>query len=319
MKKRILLAALIGLATGLLSYGWMTYYNWDVVTQVPGVLNDFTWPYRGAEVLRAGANPYDANLEPLPYDHFAPLYYPLTTVLYALPFTYLPLHVGAACFMGLSSALLAFAATAEGWGGLMVFTGPSYWVAFIMLQWGPLLTAAAFLPALFFPLALLKPNLGVPVALVNFTWRRALVWAGLLLLTLLVLPTWPLDWLDNLKANQHTIPLLLFPGFLLALSAVRWRDKEGRLFMLLCLLPQRLIIYDEIILWAVAKTFRERALLSIAGWATVLTWMLILDKPTMAIEERWVLVGFWLPMLAILVAPAAQKWWAKRKGGELAA
>mgnify|MGYP006144563417 CR=1 FL=1 len=47
----------------------------------------------------------------------------------------------------ISSGLLAFAALGEGWVGLMVFTSPSYWVALIMLQWGPLLTAAAELVA----------------------------------------------------------------------------------------------------------------------------------------------------------------------------
>lgn len=315
MKQRIILAALIGLTAGLLSFGWMTYFNWDLVTQVPGVLNDFTWPYRGAQALLAGANPYDANLEPLPYDHQAPLFYPLTSVLFALPFTYLPLHVGGAAFMALSSALLAFAATSDGWGGLMIFTSPSYWISLIMLQWAPLLTAAAFLPALFFPLTVLKPNLGVPVALVNFTWRRAAILAGMLVLSLLALPSWPLDWLENLEQNLHSPPLLVAPGFLLALAVLRWRDPEGRLLLLLSVLPQRLILYDELILWFIPKTFRERALLSIAGWLTVLIWMIGFDQPTMAIMPPPVVVGFYMPALAILLAPVIRGWRERRRSG----
>lgn len=109
---------------------------------------DFMWPYRAAQVLRDGDNPYRVALPDLPYDPDAPLYYPLPAVLMALPFSYLPPVVAGATFIGISAALLAWALQREGRWRLWMFVGAPWWWAIAANHWSLLMTAALLLPVL---------------------------------------------------------------------------------------------------------------------------------------------------------------------------
>lgn len=63
--------------------------------------------------------------------------------------------------------------------------------------------------------------------------------AGLLLASFVIQPRWPLEWISQLHGYQHFVPFLIVPGPLLALALLRWRDRDARLLLLCCILPQR--------------------------------------------------------------------------------
>ena len=231
---------------------------------------DFMWPYRAAQVLRAGNNPYRVALPDLPYDPDAPLYYPLPAVLVALPFSYLPPVVAGSTFIGGSAALLAWALQREGRWRLWMFAGAPWWWAIAANQWSLLLTAALLLPALQ-GLVALKPNLGMGIVAYQPRWRPLLIGAALLVtVSLLVLPTWPLDWLVNLQRNRHRVPLLLLPfGPLLLLTATRWMSPQARLVLALACFPQQVLGYDQVALGLVARSAYQHLVLALLSWLAV--------------------------------------------------
>ena len=51
--------------------------------------------------------------------------------------------------------------------------------------------------------------------------------SGVVLLTLIAMPRWPLLWLGQLQHYEHFIPLLVLPGPLLLLALWRYRDKDN--------------------------------------------------------------------------------------------
>jgi hypothetical protein len=96
-----------------------------------GSAHDFSWPYRAAERLTSGENPYTDPRNDLKarYPFNGLLYYPMPAVLLAVPFTVVSQPVGGASFLALGSGLLAFGITrkAEHWHRLILFlSGPFY-------------------------------------------------------------------------------------------------------------------------------------------------------------------------------------------------
>jgi hypothetical protein len=262
---------------------------------------DFTWAWRGARLLLAGQNPYhDPTVGPgNPYPYDAPLFYPLPAVLLALPFAPLPAELAAALFVGLSAGLLAYAVTREGLWRLTVFLGAPFWLALAWAQWSLLLLAAALLPALL-PLVLAKPNIGAPLLLVYGSWRPWVASGVLGLVSLALLPSWPFDWLANLGENRHSPPVAIFLGPLLLLAALRWRDRAARLILLLAVVPQRLLFYDQVALWLVPSTLRESLALALCSWIGFGVWLAV-ETPSSATTAPYVLVSVYLPALAIVL------------------
>jgi hypothetical protein len=231
----------------------------------PGWTPDSVYPLRAAQLLMDGVNPYHALPGGLPDPFLAPLYYPLTTAIAVLPVAGLDTVAATALLMGASVALLAYALTARGWWWLYALaTGPLV-MAVRFGQWSPLVTAAALLPAWSGVLLTLKPNLGLPVLLYAPSWGRLWAAAGFTLLSLALLPRWPLDWLH--AAGQlvgHPPPVLLPGGALALLALTRWRRPEARLVVAMACVPQLLFFADQLPLWLVARTRRE-----LLAWAVV--------------------------------------------------
>lgn len=268
---------------------------------------DFTWALRGIERLLSGQNPYnDPELAPyLPYPFDAPLFYPLPALFVAFPFVWLPYEVAGALFFGLGSGLLAFGVSRRAPHLLPLFLGAPYYVAATVAQWSPLVMAAAFLPVLS-PLALCKPNIGLPALM------RSRTPTGLALLLLaafasvLVMPSWPLEWVSNLRlaGPQYRMPLAVLPGPLL-LALWMWKDRDARLFLVLCALPQRLWFYDQLPVWLIARTWRESLTLVASSWVGYTIWRLLPDGAMRAgtspeTAGPWVILGLFLPSLGLL-------------------
>jgi hypothetical protein len=206
---------------------------------------DFSWAIWAAQALLVHQNPY-ANPQQL---------YPLTAAIFGLPFVFFRPELAAGTFYGLSSALLAFGLTKDGYHRLLIFLAYPYWAGILTAQWPPLIMAGAFLPFLL-PAALVKPQLGLPVALTSLNRLGALACLALLFLSLAIMPHWPVLWISNISHYNRFIPLLVFPGPLLALALLRYGDRDAHLFLLMAIMPQRWF-YDTFILWLIPKTRRQ--------------------------------------------------------------
>lgn len=291
--RQLLIAMGIGIVSALLCYIRLTALERGA--------GDLSWSIRGAAQLWSGHNPYhDPALGPdQPYPFNDPLFYPLPALLIATPLTLLPAPLAGALFIGVSVGLLAWGIGRDGWRLWPLLLSAPLWSAIFTVQWSPLLTAAALVPALL-PLTIAKPNIGLPLLLATPT-RRSLAWtAALLGISLVILPSWLNDWLHN--AGQHTVfvPALVFPGMIVLLAAWRWRDPRARLLLLTALMPQR-AIYDQLGLLLTVRSWQQALLLSVGSWIAVIGWWL---GPT--VVQRWIVVWLYLPAFAIVMWPAIE-------------
>jgi hypothetical protein len=247
----LLCAITIGIAAALLCYRARTlpmYY--------PGP-GDFNWALDTATALMQGQDPYAFEPSSLKVP------YPLLVALFGAPFVALPKPLAAAIFFGASSGLLAYGILRSGepWR-LVVFASFPYIYALMFAQWSPLIAASWFFPALAPLLVLVKPNIALPVALNRLTWRGVAFAGGVLLVSLLIYPSWPWRWLEMTGEYAQIIPLLTLPfGPALALALVRWRDERARLLAAMSALPFR-GVYDLVALWLIPRSLHQAFLLA---------------------------------------------------------
>lgn len=260
---------------------------------------DLAWPLQGAGLLLAGQNPYTMGGYPLDL----PLFYPLPTVLFVLPIVWLDPTIASTIFSGVSAAVLAYTIIAYRPQAWPVLTSAPFFVAVIWSQWGPLVMAAASVPH-FLPLALLKPNIGLPLFLLRRPSKMSVsIIAAVLTLSLAILPTWPLDWFRNIQTHDSRVPLLSIPGLLLPLALLRWRDPRARLLFGLSCVPIR--FYDTLMLWCIPETMRAGLILSILSWLIFGSWFFV-SGFTLSHPPFWLVVALlYLPALGMTIHSAA--------------
>src|ERR1700730_9743409 len=176
MRKRITVAAALGVATGTFCWFLMKHFHQDAA--------DFRWALHLAQQLLAHENPYDTPFEQ----------YPLTAGIFALPFVRLQPEVAAGMFYGISSAALAFGLTRHSYRGLLIFLAYPYWAGMLTVQWSPIIAASAFFPLLL-PLTLAKPQIGLPVFFTHPTRRGTVACIVVAAVSLAIVPRWPLMWM----------------------------------------------------------------------------------------------------------------------------
>lgn len=279
--------AVVPLAIGVLS-GMLC---WTFLHKFHLAGADFNWPYHAARTLLAGGNPYqDTPAGTIPY--------PLPAAILALPFASLPPDLAAAMFFGISSALLALGLIRHSPERLLIFLAYPYWAALMTAQWTPLLMSAAFFPlALAFCIA--KPQIGTPVALTSLSFKGLIAAAALIISSLIIRPQWPHEWLSQIHGYQHFIPFLVFPGPLLALALLRRSDRDARLLLFFCVLPQRWF-YDSFILWLIPKSRRTILATVFFSWIVGI-WRWYHVPISMQQVGRWTVLGFYLPMLIVVL------------------
>jgi hypothetical protein len=258
-----------------------------------------------------GGNPYELIGPGRAFDWPWEFYYPMTAAVALAPLAVFPVTVARILFVSLSSALLAFAVTRDGYHRLPLFLSGGWLLAVVAAQWSPLLTAAACLPALAWVYAA-KPNVGFAL-LASLGTRRAVAVAiggGLLLLlaSLLLVPDWIPRWWRAVGASTVTaIPILTPAGPMLLLALLRWRRPEARLVLLLGCVPMTITGYELLPLFLVPATRPQAALLAIGSSIAVLNnsarWV---DDRTIgwliATAGHMVLV-FWPALFMVLARP----------------
>jgi hypothetical protein len=284
MRKRILISAAIGSVTGAFCCHLMRHLDQHAA--------DFQWALHLAQGLIARRNPYDTPLEQ----------YPLTAGFFALPFLHLSPELAAGLFYGISSGILAFGLTRDGYRRLLIFMAYPYWAGLLTVQWSPIIAAGALFPLLL-PATLAKPQIGLPVLLTRASRRGILACVALLGLSLVLMPRWPVLWLAQTAGYQHFIPLLVFPGFLLVLTVLRYRERDAIYLLLAACMPQRWF-FDGFILWLIPQSRREIIWTVFLSWGAGI-WRWYRFPHTFNEVGRIAVIFIYLPMLAVvLLRPA---------------
>ena len=151
----------------------------------------------------------------------------------------------------------------------------------------------------------IKPQLALPFALTQKPNRIGLILTGCLLVISLVLyPLWPLDWLKTLHNFIGYPPLFVLPfGPLLLLSLIRYRDKRSWLLVFLAAMPQRMV-YDQLGVLLVADNRKEMLFLVLCSWISLP--ILIYYGGWNNVPwgwQNWVLIESYFPALIVVLLP----------------
>ena len=248
----LVLALAFVLACRLLLYAWM-----------PDRTSDFDLLYDAAALLVRGENPYPVDMQRFPY--------PLPAVLLAVPFTAIPLELARPVFDVLVGWAFVYALWRyRGSYALLALASGAYLFAMAKGQTTPLMVAAILIPALGFLLAV-RPNTSAALWIARPSWMALLGASALLVVSLVVLPSWPRDWWMALPLDyKHLAPPILRPfGFLLLLAGLRWRSPEGRLIFATAFIPQSTLPYELVSLALIPGNRLEMALYVAGSWIAV--------------------------------------------------
>jgi hypothetical protein len=219
------------------------------------------WLHQGADPYLSGQSYYEGGPDRYP------LVYPATAVVTVLPLALLPDPLPLAVWTGLGAAGLAWALTRRGWWGLLAFASSSYYHAYFLGQWSPLVTAGIAAPWAGAVWAG-KPTIGAAL-FAGWPTRRALILGVVVAgLSLALFPAWPREWLAGLGTLPHVESPVLRPGgVLLLLALLRWRVPEARMLAVLALVPHTTVAYETLPLFLIPRRRWEMAVLSVASVA----------------------------------------------------
>jgi hypothetical protein len=304
-RRALFTALILGAVSGVMA--------WALISR-PGYESDFFHYWAGSRTLFGGGDPYrQLPTGPLNPGHL-PALYPLPTYLLLIPFGQLPLGIAGGVFMGLSSGLAAWGVARTGAERLPLFLSAPFFLALSLGQWTPLLLAAALIPAMS-ALVITKPNLGLAVWLARPRLRAAIIGAIVVILSVIVLPSWPREFLANLSGrNEKFVPLFRPAGFLLLLGLAAWRRAEGRLLLAMSAIPQALLFSDQLLLFLIPQTLRQSIVFALCSNALFLAWRLGLKPGDFEVQKAVPYAyGMYLVALAILLWNAYRERQTRRR------
>jgi hypothetical protein len=279
VRSRFAIATVFGAASGV--------FCWFLMRHLQQGAGDFGWAIRAAQDLLANRRPYARPSQ----------FYPLPAAFFGLPFVNTSPELAGGIFYGLSTGLLAFGITRHSYRHLLIFMAYPYWAGMLAVQWIPFIMACAFFWWVL-PATLAKPQIGLPIALTHLGAKGAILCLLTLLLSFLLLPHWLSLWLAGLGGYARFIPLLTFPGPLLALALLRYRNRDAWLLFLAACMPQRWF-YDPFYLWLIPRTRRQIIFTVGLSWIpAILRWYHSPHSFTQV--GRWAVLFFYLPMLLVL-------------------
>jgi hypothetical protein len=300
IRVRLLVACSVGLSTAIAVF--LCWRN--------GNSPDFYQPWLGAKLLLEGKNPYELIGPGREFVHEFRFFYPLTASILLLPLGFLSLPLAIGIFSGMSSGLLAFALTKDGYWRLPMLVSVPFLIAAWAGQWSILFTAVFLLPAVSF-LYVAKPSVGLAYLLANPRLGIALVGGVFLLVfSLFLVPEWPREWMSIISTANHMNPPLMRPGGWVALLAlIRWRRPEARLIAFLSVIPQTVVWYEALPLQLAARNLREAIALAVLASLPLLSeaWFGLSDGILDAYPAGWELAIFaYLPAVALVLLPRAE-------------
>ena len=242
---------------------------------------DFDQVWFAANALLAGRNPYVEIGPGLTFDWPAPLYYPLTAAVTAVPLALLERSLAAVLFAAMASGAFVWAATRYSLAPAVVITSASAALAAEAVQWSPLLAAAYGIPWLGVLLSA-KPTIGFAIWVARPTRIAFIGTVALLLLSFAVQPDWLVSWSAALRqtslATEGGTPYLAPIGTLGGLSTaallLRWRRPEARLVLALAAMPQTPLLYETVPLFLVPMSITQGGVLWLGSWLAAL-WVSI--------------------------------------------
>lgn len=228
--------------------------------------SDFGMVWFGARALLGHVDPYALIGPGKTFNYEWPLIYPGSALVAVLPLAALTEQWATTLFVGISTWLLAFGMTRDGWYRIPLFTTSAFIASAQLGQWSILFTAALFITPLAF-LSAAKPQAALPI-LAASTSRRALWIAAvgaliLVSISFLMFPHWVPSWLKTMSEASHMEPpIVRFGGPLLLITLVRWRRPETWLLLTLAVSPQSWGWYGTLPLFTIPKKFSEAVLLA---------------------------------------------------------
>jgi hypothetical protein len=270
--------------------GWTT--DWHIFWTAGHAVATGQDPYRAVRALNSGY----------------PLFYPGPALLLVAPFGLLASKAAWFAWAAVTGGLFGLAARRHGRGLWVGALSACFAEAVTFGQWVPLLVAAAILPWLGGALAA-KPSIGVAL----WVWRPSrgavLGGAALAVLSLLVVPGWPAEWVAGLARTNHIAPVAKPWGWVLLLAALRWRTPEGRLLLALACIPQTTSLYESLPLFLVCRKRWDAYVLAVLSHVAAFVQDRYFSAPGQVLEtviaNRWpvFLVTLWLPALIMVLRP----------------
>jgi hypothetical protein len=270
--------------------------------------SDYLW--LAGHAVAHGRDPYAAIQEEIQRGklHY-PFYYPATAAVLMAPFGALSHHLGVTLFTAIGMGLLTW--SVRGWRRWIVLSAPAF-EAVLIGQWSPWLASGIGLPWLGAVWAA-KPSIGLPL-LAGWPSRRAVFGGlGVVVLSLVLVPHWPVIWFESLHATPHyRAPVVRVGGVLLLLAFLRWRKPEARMLGLLALIPHTTGLYEQLPLLLIPQTpLRFAGLMGLSWLAAGLVYTQETFVPSAAatLDGQWpyFLVLVYLPALAMVLLPGRQK------------
>lgn len=303
------------LAVACLAAVWGVLCLWQMERATKGRPADFDVVWNGARVMLEGRNPYAAICHGCEVEWNDHLYYPGTALVAVAPLTVVPLPIARMIWVGGAAALLCFGLTRDGWHRLPLFLSAPFFNAAGGGQWSVLLTAAVLFPTLSL-LAAMKPTLGTAIFMAAPTQRAQVIAIGagvaVLLASLLVRPTWPMEWLAVIGDTPHysaPVTHLTVGGPLILLALLRWRRPESRLLVGLACVPQSTIVYEGLYFLLFPRTFRGVTVMAIASYGALWLQDRISDASRDTVTLQWrvgdvLVLFFYLPALVMVLRRA---------------
>lgn len=289
-RRRILLSILIGLLAGAVSLAM------PKTVVVNGIqIGDIGVPLFGLKNFLHGIFTYEQYY----FENAPATTYPFTTMLALYPFLYVPLSLIAPLFCSLITTVFVYAILHDGkpWR-LLILLSAQYITALQSVQFSPLIFSALLIPWLL-PLAIIKPQLGI-VLIASGKWSLPTILATMLMLviSLIVYPAWPIDWLEhgNFSSYAGKIPVFQGVGFVLLLSCIKWRNRRARLLTAMSLIPQRLW-YDQLMLFLIPETRYQLYILLIGSWISL--FLGEMGGSAMQSPLSWTIVNYFLYLPAL--------------------
>lgn len=276
LKRRIAIAIVIGLCAA--------YLAWPGVGVVGA--SDFNQLWYAARALLAGGSPYAAVGPGKTFDWPFPLFYPLPAVLAAVPFTVLSAAGASMLFSAIAAALLVWVFTRNAPYRLAAVLSFSFYYAAAISQWSPLLIASVLIPGLGF-LLVVKPTIGLALWLYRPHWQAVAGGTLLLLVSLVVRPEWPLEWMQTFGAGSHIRgPITMLGGPLILLALLRWRRPEARLLVALACVPHTTLLYEALPLFLVPASWGQSLALVALNWVAQIAVITLQPYDSLADRAR---------------------------------